>query len=346
MFVEGDDPAVMYELKANTLDPAVERIRADQTGARQGDQESRRRWPMIVLRSPKEWTGPKAVDGLRVEGTFRSHQVPLQIDADRPEHLAQFEAWMRSYKPAELFDENGRLLGPDETLSNLLGAVFEVTDRQWDADVVAGDEFLAPAGRVLDSMLSEHQSQGWLEGYLLTAVSILREHLPELKIRVVNVVDLMKLPPESEHPHGLSDAVYDAIFTPGKHIIFAFHGYPWLIHRLTYRRTNRNLHVRGYMEESTITTPFDMRVQNHLDRFHLVQDVVDRLPQLAITGVPLRQRMDERLAAHTRYLNVHGVDLPEIRNWTWEGQPVTGAERMPAPVRRGHGDAAVERTPR
>ena len=556
LFVDGDDPVVMHELMASTLDTAVERIRAIQADARQGAPRSQPRWPMIVLRSPKGWTGPKVVDGLQVEGTFRSHQVPLLVDADHPGHLAQLEAWMRSYKPEELFDDDGRLLadlatlaprgerrmganphtnggrllrdlvmpdyrvhavdvpapgavqaqdtlvlggflrdvtaanqaqrnfrvfGPDETLSNLLGAVFEVTDRQWDADVVAGDEFLAPSGRVLDSMLSEHQSQGWLEGYLLTgrhglfncyeafvhivdsmfnqhakwlkvtaqlpwrrdiaslnyllashvwqqdhngfthqdpgfldhvvnkkadvvrvylppdancllsvadhclrsrnyvnvvvagkhalpqwltmdqavehcaegigvwpwasndgggepdvvlascgdtptlevlaATSILREHLPQLKIRVVNVVDLMKLQPASEHPHGLSDAAYDAMFTPDKHIIFAFHGYPWLIHRLTYRRTNRNLHVRGYIEEGTITTPFDMRVQNRLDRFHLVQDVIDRLPELAVAGAPLRQLMEERLAAHTRYINVHGLDLPEIREWSWKDTP-------------------------
>ncbi len=556
LFVEGDDPVAMHQLMAATLDTAIGRIRAIQADARAGGRGTRPRWPMIVLRSPKGWTGPKVVDGLQVEGTFRSHQVPLLVDADHPEHLAQLEAWMRSYKPEELFDDSGglladlamlaphgdrrmgtnphtngggllqdlvmpdyrvhavdvpapgavqaqdtlvlggflrdvvvanqaqrnfRLFGPDETLSNLLGAVFEVTDRQWDADLVAGDEFLATSGRVLDSMLSEHQSQGWLEGYLLTgrhglfncyeafvhivdsmfnqhakwlkvttqlpwrrdvaslnyvlashvwqqdhngfthqdpgfldhvvnkkadvvrvylppdancllsvadhclrsrnyvnvvvagkhalpqwlgmdaaeahcaegigvwewasndsggepdvvlaccgdtptlevmgATAILREHLPELKIRVVNVVDLMKLQPESEHPHGLSDAAYDAMFTPDKHIIFAFHGYPWLIHRLTYRRTNRNLHVRGYIEEGTITTPFDIRVQNRLDRFHLVQDVIDRLPELAVTGASLRELMDQRLAAHTEYINIHGMDLPEIRNWTWGQAP-------------------------
>jgi xylulose-5-phosphate/fructose-6-phosphate phosphoketolase len=379
---------------------------------------------------------------------------------------------------------NFRIFGPDETLSNLLGAVFETTDRQWDARLEANDEFLAPEGRVLDSMLSEHQSEGWLEGYLLTgrhglfncyeafihivdsmfnqhakwlkvtsqlpwrreiaslnyllashvwqqdhngfthqdpgfldhvvnkkaeiarvylppdancllsvadhclrsrnyvnvivagkhalpqwltmdqamvhctegigiwkwasndegvdpdvvmaccgdtptletlaAVSILREHLPDLKIRVVNVVDLMKLEPDSEHPHGLSDADYDALFTRDKHIIFNFHGYPWLIHRLTYRRANRDLHVRGYKEEGTITTPFDLRVQNGIDRFHLVQDVLARLPQLRDSGSYLRQLMADKLVEHKGYVETHGQDLPEIRDWTWGGNWSTG----------------------
>ncbi len=554
-FVEGDDPETMHRLMADTLDQAIDDIRQAQLAARSSGQPTRPRWPMIVLRSPKGWTGPKVIDGLKIEGTFRAHQVPILVDPAHPDHVSDLESWMRSYKAEELFDGTGRLLpelaalapkgdrrmganphanggmllhdlrmpdfrdhavsvpspgavtaedtmilgkflrdvvvlnqeqrnfrvfGPDETLSNLLGAVFEVTARQWEAREVAEDEFLSPEGRVVDSMLSEHQCEGFLEGYLLTgrhglfnsyeafirivdsmfsqhakwlkvtselswrrpiaslnyllashvwqqdhngfthqdpgfldhvvnkkadvvrcylpadancllsvfdhclrsrhyvnvvvagkhalpqwltmeqavihcteglgiwqwasndqseepdvvmascgdtptleslaAVSILRQHLPDLKIRVVNVVDLMRLQPECEHPHGLSEIDYDQMFTRDKHIVFAFHGYPGLIHRLTYRRTNRNLHVRGYKEEGTITTAFDMRVQNELDRFHLVMDVVDRVPGLGTKGAYLKQVMTDKLVEHKHYIDKHGEDLPEIRNWMW-GQP-------------------------
>jgi xylulose-5-phosphate/fructose-6-phosphate phosphoketolase len=556
MFVEGNDPAVMHRLMAETVERAVEDIRHIQHDARSSNDPSRPRWPMIVLRSPKGWTGPKVIDGLKIEGTFRAHQVPILVDPAHPDHVADLESWMRSYRAEELFDGNGRLMpelaalapegdrrmganphanggmllhdlrmpdfrkhavdvpspgavtaqdtmvlgeflrdvavlnqeqrnfrifGPDETLSNLLGAVFEVTARQWDAREVSDDEFLAPDGRVVDSMLSEHQCEGFLEGYLLTgrhglfnsyeafirivdsmfsqhakwlkvtaelpwrrpisslnyllashvwqqdhngfthqdpgfldhvvnkkadivrcylpadancllsvfdhclrsrhyvnvvvagkhalpqwltmeqavihctegigiwqwasndqneepdvvmascgdtptleslaAVSILRKHLPELKIRVVNVVDLMRLQPECEHPHGMSEIDYDQMFTRDKHIVFAFHGYPGLVHQLTYRRTNRNLHVRGYKEEGTITTAFDMRVQNELDRFHLVMDVVDRVPGLGTKGAYLKQVMTDKLVEHKHYIDKHGEDLPEIRNWMWGDSP-------------------------
>jgi len=560
-FVEGHEPELMHQAMAACLDRAIEDIRRIQSNARAHNDPARPRWPMIVLRSPKGWTGPKMVDGLQIEGTFRAHQVPLLVDAAHPAHLAQLESWMKSYRPQELFDERGRLrpelaalapqgarrmganphanggillrdlrmpdfrdyaaavpepgaggigdthvlgpflrdviklnleqrnfrlFGPDETLSNGLEAVFEVTSRQWDAATVANDEFLAPTGRVME-MLSEHQCEGWLEGYLLTgrhglfncyeafihivdsmfnqhakwlkvtsglawrrkiaslnyllsshvwrqdhngfthqdpgfidhvvnkkaqivrvylppdancllsvmdhclrsrhyvnvviagkhpspqwlsmdaaarhcaegvgicqwasndqggdpdvvmaccgdvptlealaAVSIMREHLPQLKIRVVNVVDLMKLQPKSEHPHGLSDTDFDGLFTSDKPVIFAFHGYPTLIHRLTYRRTNHhNIHVRGYKEEGTITTAFDMTVLNDLDRFHLVMDTIDRVPQTGGAGIYLKQQLQDKLIEHKQYIDRYGQDMPEIRNWRWQPrQPAKAA---------------------
>ncbi len=551
-FVAGHEPEKMHQLMAATLEKALDDIRQIQQQARTSGNAERPRWPMIVLDSPKGWTGPKVVDGLQIEGTFRAHQVPLMISAERPEHLQELEDWMKSYQPQELFDENGhlradlaelapegerrmganphanggmllrdlrmpdfrdyavkvpspgsveagdttvlgqflrdvikanedqqnfRIFGPDETLSNRLGAVFQETNRQWDAATETNDEFLAPHGRVME-MLSEHQCEGWLEGYLLTgrhglfnsyeafihiidsmfnqhakwlkvtrglpwrhkiaslnyllsshvwrqdhngfthqdpgfidhvvnkkaevvrvylppdancllsvmdhclrsrhyvnvviagkhpapqwlsmeaavrhctegigilkwasndegaepdvvmacagdvptletlaAVSILRKALPELKIRVVNVVDLLKLEPSTEHPHGLSDQDFDSLFTKNKPIIFAFHGYPWLIHRLTYRRTNHdNMHVRGYKEEGTITTPFDMTVLNDLDRFHLAIDVVDRVPKVGAKGAYLKQELQDKLVDHKQYIDQHGQDLPEVRNWKW-----------------------------
>ena len=553
-YVEGDDPAIMHEAMAATLDRVVEEIKRIQAQARNDGNVERPRWPMIVFGSPKGWTGPKFIDGLAVEGTFRAHQVPITDPAKNPEHLQQLEAWLRSYKPEELFDARGqlradlaelaptgnrrmganphanggkllrelrmpdfreyavdvtapgilgigdtrvlapflrdvveqnaeqknfRLFGPDETVSNGLEAVFKATNRQWEADTVDTDQYLARAGRVME-MLSEHQCQGWLEGYLLTgrhglfncyeafihivdsmfnqhakwlkvtaalpwrvkiaslnyllsshvwrqdhngfthqdpgfidhvvnkkaevvrvylppdgncllsvvdhclrsrhyvnvvvagkhpapqwlsmeaavahctqgigiwqwasndqeaetdvvmacagdvptletlgAVSILREHLPELKVRVVNVVDLMRLQPPSEHPHGLNDRDFDSLFTRNKPVIFAFHAYPWLIHRLTYRRHNHdNFHVRGYKEEGTITTPFDMTVLNDLDRYHLVMDVVDRLPpeKTGSQGEYLKQQLRDKLVQHRSYINEYGEDMPEIRNWKW-----------------------------
>ena len=552
LFVEGDDPALMHRLMADALDTAVGTILDIRRSSRSSGIVSRPRWPMIVLTTPKGWTGPQVIGGQRIEGTFRSHQVPLSNPRRNPEHLRMLEEWLRSYRPEDLFDASGalvpalqalaprgprrmganphanggqllrdlrlpdfrtfavdvpapgavdaedtrvlgrflrdvitanedsrnfRIFGPDETASNRLGAVFEATARQWMAAIEEDDEGLAPYGRVME-MLSEHQCQGWLEGYLLTgrhglfntyeafahivdsmfnqhakwlniarelpwrrpiaslnyllashvwrqdhngfthqdpgfidlavnkkaevvrvylppdancllsvmdhclrsrhyinvvvagkhaapqwlpmdravshcaagigiwewasnddgaepdvvlaaagdvptletlaAAAILREEIPELKVRVVNVVDLMRLQPASEHPHGLSDTDFDLLFTRDKPIIFAYHGYPWLIHRLTYRRTNhRNLHVRGYKEEGTITTPFDMAVLNDLDRFHLVGDTIDRLPQLRARGAYVKQHMAAMLTEHHSYIRRYGEDMPAVRDWRW-----------------------------
>ncbi|MFA7368065.1 MAG: phosphoketolase family protein [Kiritimatiellales bacterium] len=548
-FVEGDDPMEMHRLMAATLDTAITGIKRIQKEARTHGFKERPRWPMIILRSPKGWTGPESVDGKKTEGTFRSHQVPMG-DMSHPGHVKILETWLKSYRPQELFDETGRLrselaalapegarrmsanphangglllrdlrlpdfreyavpvtepgaidaeatriqgrfirdvikhnaenfrvFSPDETSSNRWGDVFEVTNRCSTAGIIPGDDHVAPDGRVME-MLSEHQCEGWLEGYLLTgrhgffscyeafihiidsmfnqhakwlkvvnhipwrrpiaslnyllsshvwrqdhngfshqdpgfidhavnkkaevirvylppdantllsvtdhclrsrnyvnvivagkqpapqwldmdaavkhctagisiwpwagndqggtpdavmaccgdvptletlaAAGLLRQFFPELKIRVINVVDLMKLQPPSEHPHGLNDKDFDLLFTTDRPVIFAYHGYPWLIHRLTYRRTNhKNFHVRGYKEEGTTTTPFDMVVMNDLDRFHLAGDVIDRLPQLGARAAYAKQTLRDKLIGHKQYIAQHGEDLPEIRNWKW-----------------------------
>ncbi|MFJ8966409.1 phosphoketolase [Lentzea sp. NPDC102401] len=547
-YVEGDEPKAMHARMAEVLDQIVDEIH------RIRGSEERPRWPMIVLRSPKGWTGPSEVDGVPVENTWRAHQVPLSGVRDNPEHLRQLEAWLQSYRPTELFDEDGaprpeldalvpagehrmgstphangglllrelkipgirahaaevvkhgtthseptrvlgrmlrdvitlnadarsfRIFGPDETASNRLEAVYEVTGKQWQAETLAVDEHLVHDGRVIE-VLSEHLCQGMLEGYLLTgrhglfncyeafihiidsmfnqhakwlkthkklewrrpvaslnyllsshvwrqdhngfshqdpgfidhvmnkkaevvrvylppdtntllsvadhclrsrdyvnvivagknetpdwldvdeailhctrgagiwewasnddsieepdvvlacagdaptvevlaATKLLREHLPTLRVRVVNVVDLMRLQPDTEHPHGMPDREFDALFTTGRPVIFAYHGYPWLIHRLTYRRTNHhNLHVRGYKEEGTTTTPFDMLVLNDMDRYRLVIDVVDRVPGLGPKAARLRQHMQDQRTRHHNWIREHGEDMPEVRDWTWQ----------------------------
>ena len=551
--VAGEDPAAMHQLMAATLDRIIEEIRRIQAEARMHGFKQRPRWPMLVLQTPKGWTGPKVVDGKPVEGTWRAHQVPLAEVRTNPVHLKLLEEWMRSYRPRELFDEKGalraelaslapqgvrrmganphanggellrdlrlpdfrdyavkvaqpgavdaedtrvlgsflrdvirlngkprvfRMFGPDETNSNRLNQVYEASGKQWVAETLPTDEHLASEGSIME-MLSEHQCQGWLEGYLLTgrhglfncyeafihivdsmfnqhakwlkvtrqiawrrpiaslnyllsshvwrqdhngfthqdpgfidhvvnkkadvirvylppdancllsvadhclrsrnyvnvivagkhpapqwldmasaikhctagigiwewastdrgaepdlvlacagdvptletlaAAKLLRGYFPELKVRVVNVVDLMRLQPPSEHPHGLPDTEFDALFTRDKPVIFAFHGYPWLIHRLAYRRHNHpNLHVRGYKEEGTITTPFDMAVLNNLDRFHLVNDAIDRPPQLQSRAAYVKQALRDKLIEHREYIREHGEDMPEICNWRWE----------------------------
>ena len=549
-FVEGSDPAKMHRKMADTLDLCIQQIQSFQKAAREKGDTKRPRWPMIILRAPKGWTGPKEVDGLKVEDYWRAHQVPVQPDT--PEHIKLIEKWLKSYKPQELFDKNGvpvkelqdfppkgtlrmganphanggkllkdlrmpdfreygvelpfpgsveaqdmkvlgtfvrdiyklnqdaknfRSFGPDETSSNRLNPLFDVDNRSWCGDILPEDDHLSPEGRVMDSMLSEHVCQGMLEGYLLTgrhgfftsyeafirivdsmfsqhakwlkvcnqlpwrekissltyilasnvwqqdhngfthqdpgfldhvankkadvvrlylppdancllscydhciqsrnyvnvivaskhprpqwltmeqavkhtrqgigiwqwastdqgaepdiimacagdtptletlaAVTILRSAFPELKIRVINVVDLMRLQSDSQHPHGLSQREYDALFTKDKPIIFAFHGYPSLIHLLTYKRVNKNLHVRGYIEEGTITTPFDMRVLNGIDRFNLVQSAIYNLPQLGNRGAYLIQQMKDKLVEHKQYIAKYGVDLPEVADWKW-----------------------------
>jgi xylulose-5-phosphate/fructose-6-phosphate phosphoketolase len=550
IFVSGDEPESVHQQLAAAMDLALDEIGAIQGAARTKGEVARGPWPMIVLRTPKGWTGPKVVDGQQIEGTFRAHQVPITDFQTKPDHIGILEGWLRGYWPEELFDKKGRLvpelaalpprgerrmsanphanggellrdlklpdfrayavsvakpgtttseatrvlgvylrdvirnnpdnfriMGPDETASNRLQPVFEATDKTWDAALEPGDDHLAPEGRVME-VLSEHMCEGWLEGYLLTgrhglfncyeafihiidsmfnqhakwlkvtreirwrrpiaslnylltshvwrqdhngfshqdpgfidhvankkaevirvylapdantllsvadhclrsrnyvnvmvagkqpalnylsmedaiahctrgvgiwdwassdagqetdvvlacagdvptletlaAADLIRQHLPDVKARVVNVVDLMRLQPASEHPHGLADPEFDEIFTSDKPVIFAYHGYPWLIHRLTYRRANHpNIHVRGYMEEGTTTTPFDMVMLNNLDRFHLVMDVIDRVPALGAKAAHIRQLMVDQRLKHRLYTRDHGEDSPDIRDWVW-----------------------------
>jgi xylulose-5-phosphate/fructose-6-phosphate phosphoketolase len=553
--VTGDDPLTIHHAMAHAMDTALDRITTFQHAARNQTTTTRPHWPMIILRTPKGWTGPTEVDGLPIEGTWRAHQVPLTEVRTNPEHLRQLEDWLHSYRPTELFDTNGhprpqvlaciphgthrigtnphtngglllrdlplpelqqfavpvdipgsnlheptrvlgtllekimadtadrrnfRLVGPDETASNRLQNVYKATGKAWQAGTLEVDEHLDPHGRVME-ILSEHTCQGWLEGYLLTgrhglfscyeafihiidsmvnqhikwlrttqklpwrqpiaslnylltshvwrqdhngfshqdpgfidhilnkapevvrvylppdtntllsvaehvlasrnyvnvivagkqpcfdwlsmdaarahcargaglwefagtedvrrgpdvvlacagdvptlevlaAAQLLRRHLPRLAVRVVNIVDLALLMPHEEHPHGMTDPEYDALFTPDKPVIFAYHGYPWLIHRLAYRRTGHtNLHVRGYKEIGTTTTPFDMVLRNDLDRYRLVMDVIDRVPGLAVTAAAVRQRMEEVRLRHHSWIREHGTDLPEVADWSWEG---------------------------
>jgi xylulose-5-phosphate/fructose-6-phosphate phosphoketolase len=554
--VEGSDPVIMHQLMAKTLDTVIDEIKIIQKTARKNGKARRPIWPMIILRTPKGWTGPKKVDGKKTEDFWRSHQVPFAQMSSKPSHVKLLEKWMKSYRPEDLFDEEGKLIpelsecapkgksrmganphanggillknlkmpdfrnyavkvtkpgqvmgeathvmgtflrdvmkrnmkqrnfrvmGPDETASNRLSAIFEVTNRTWMDDTIPEDDHLSPDGRVME-ILSEHTCQGWLEGYLLTgrhgffscyeafihlvdsmfnqhakwlkvtrseipwrrpiaslnylltshvwrqdhngfshqdpgfidhvankkaevvrvyfppdantllsvtdhclrsrnyvnvivagkqpqpqwldmdaavkhstqgigiwewasndkgsepdvvmaccgdvptietlaAVDLLHQHVPDLKIRVVNVVNLMRLQPKEEHPHGLTDSEFNTLFTTDKPVIFAYHGYPWLIHRLTYRRTNhKNLHVRGYKEEGTTSTPFDMVVRNDLDRFHLVEDVIDRVPKLGYIAAYAKQAVDNKLIEHKEYIAKYGIDMPEITEWTWDGK--------------------------
>lgn len=553
IYVEGNDPMIMHELMASAMETAITKIKNIQNNARTNNDSTRPKWPVIIFRSPKGWTGPKQVDNKIIEGSFRAHQVPIIVNKEHPENLKLLSDWMKSYHAEELFDENGtlipelkelapigkrrmganphanggllledlktpdfkeygvkveypgsveaqdmmelgkyvrdliklnedkknfRIFGPDEALSNRLNYVFEQTNRQWNAEKLATDEFLSNDGRVLDSMLSEHLCEGWLEGYLLTgrhgffhcyeafirivdsmasqhakwlkvtrelpwrreiaslnyvlsshvwqqdhngfthqdpgflnhlitkkaditriylppdancllssfdhciksknyinviiaskhprpqwlkmeeavkhctqgigiwdfasndngeepdivfgcagdtptleviaATSIFNEYFPEIKIRVVNVVDLMRLQSDMEHPHGLSDAEYNALFTINKPIIFAFHGYPSLIHQLTYKRLNKELHVHGYIEEGTITTSFDMRVQNKIDRYHLVMDALKYLPQLGNRGAGLYQMCKNKLVEHHEHIREYGEDIDDVKNWKWK----------------------------